>query len=135
LTTKIHAVVDALGSPVALLLAPGQAADITQAEPLLERLGPEALIADKGRRRIRRATREPQHHAGKGCRGRARLARSSDAVDGGSARHHPALGAPWLDLLGLRLYAPGKAFSWRLAFGASGQFHGLMRPTTPTGLR
>jgi len=48
LTTKIHAVVDALGNPVALSLTPGQAADITQAEPLLERLDPEALIADKG---------------------------------------------------------------------------------------
>jgi type IV secretory system conjugative DNA transfer VirD4/TraG family protein len=32
--------------------------------------------------------------------------------------HHPALGAPWLDLLGLRLYAPWKVFSWWLAFGA-----------------
>jgi transposase len=48
LTTKIHAVVDALGNPVALSLTPGQAADITQAEPLLERIEPDALIADKG---------------------------------------------------------------------------------------
>jgi transposase len=48
LTTKIHAVVDALGNPVALSLTPGQAADITQAEPLLEGLEPEAVIADKG---------------------------------------------------------------------------------------
>ena len=48
MTTKIHAVVDALGNPVALSLTPGQAADITQAEPLLERLDPEAVIADKG---------------------------------------------------------------------------------------
>ena len=48
MTTKIHAVVDALGNPVALSLTPGQAADITQAEPLLKRLDPEALIADKG---------------------------------------------------------------------------------------
>ena len=31
---------------------------------------------------------------------------------------HPALGAPWLDLLGLKLYAPWKVFSWWLAFGA-----------------
>ena len=29
-------------------LTPGQTADITQAEPLLERLKPEALLADKG---------------------------------------------------------------------------------------
>jgi transposase len=48
LTTKIHAVVDALGNPVALSLTPGQAADITQAEPLLDELEPEAVIADKG---------------------------------------------------------------------------------------
>ena len=39
---------DALGNPVALSLTPGQAADITQAEPLLEGLEPEALLADKG---------------------------------------------------------------------------------------
>jgi type IV secretion system protein VirD4 len=32
--------------------------------------------------------------------------------------YHPALGAPWLDLLGLKLYAPGQVFSWWLAFGA-----------------
>jgi transposase len=48
LTTKIHAVVDALGNPVALSLTPGQAADITQAEPLLDAIEPEAVIADKG---------------------------------------------------------------------------------------
>src|SRR5271165_6938457 len=48
LTTKIHAIVDALGNPVALSLTPGQAADITQAEPLLDEVGPEAVIADKG---------------------------------------------------------------------------------------
>ena len=48
MTTKIHAVVDALGNPVALSLTPGQAADITQAEPLLEKLEPGALLADKG---------------------------------------------------------------------------------------
>ena len=48
MTTKIHAVVDALGNPVALSLTPGQAADITQAEPLLDRLEPDALLADKG---------------------------------------------------------------------------------------
>lgn len=40
--------VDALGNPVAVSLTPGQAADITQAMPLLEGLAPEAVIADKG---------------------------------------------------------------------------------------
>jgi transposase len=48
LTTKIHAIVDALGNPVALSLTAGQAADITQAEPLLDQVAPDALLADKG---------------------------------------------------------------------------------------
>ena len=56
MTAKIHAVVvsqtrlrhDALGNPAARSLTPGQAAGITQAEPLLEGLEPDALLADKG---------------------------------------------------------------------------------------
>jgi transposase len=48
LTTKIHAVVDALGNPVALSITPGQAADMTQAVPLIDEVEPEAIIADKG---------------------------------------------------------------------------------------
>ena len=48
MTTKIHAIVDALGNPVALSLTPGQTADITQAAPLLAAVEAEALIADKG---------------------------------------------------------------------------------------
>ena len=48
LTTKIHAIVDALGNPVALSLTPGQAADITQAAALLDQVEPEAFLADKG---------------------------------------------------------------------------------------
>ena len=48
MTTKIDAVVDALGNPVALSLTPGQAADITQAQALLGGLEPNALLADKG---------------------------------------------------------------------------------------
>ena len=48
MTTKIHAVVDALGNPVALSLTPGQTADITQAEALLAEIEPQAVIADKG---------------------------------------------------------------------------------------
>lgn len=40
--------VDALGNPVAFTLTPGQAHDITQAEPLLEEINPQALLADKG---------------------------------------------------------------------------------------
>nr|WP_267288095.1 IS5 family transposase [Neokomagataea tanensis] len=47
LTTKIHAVCDALGNPVELEITQGQDADITQAEPLLEKIDPDAFIADK----------------------------------------------------------------------------------------
>src|ERR1700738_1211341 len=36
LTTKIHALVDALGNPVELMLTPGQDHDLTCAEPLIE---------------------------------------------------------------------------------------------------
>src|ERR1700686_1197128 len=47
LTTKIHALVDALGNPVELMLAPGQAHDLACAEPLLENVDPDALLGDK----------------------------------------------------------------------------------------
>ena len=47
MTTKIHALVDALGNPVAFSLTPGQASDLSQAEPLLEDFTPEAFLADK----------------------------------------------------------------------------------------
>lgn len=47
MTTKIHAVVDALGNPVCFSLTPGQASDLGQAEPLLEQIDPRALLADK----------------------------------------------------------------------------------------
>jgi len=48
LTTKIHAIVDALGNPVAISLTPGQATDTTQADPLLDQVAPDAFLADKG---------------------------------------------------------------------------------------
>jgi transposase len=47
-STKIHISVSGLGLPVEIRLTPGQKADITQAEPLLEGYSPEAVIADKG---------------------------------------------------------------------------------------
>src|ERR1700692_4038496 len=47
LTTKIQALVDALGNPVELMLTPGQDHDLTCAEPLIENADPEALIGDK----------------------------------------------------------------------------------------
>ncbi len=46
MTTKIHALVDALGNPVELMLTPGQANDLICAQPLLEESDPEALIGD-----------------------------------------------------------------------------------------
>ena len=47
LTTKIHAICDALGNPAELGITLGQDADITQAEPLLENIDPDAFLADK----------------------------------------------------------------------------------------
>jgi transposase len=40
--------VDGLGNPVEIRLTPGQQADVTQGEALLERHMPDAVIADKG---------------------------------------------------------------------------------------
>jgi transposase len=45
---KIHLAVDALGMPLKLILTGGQAADITQAIPLVEAIGATACLADKG---------------------------------------------------------------------------------------
>ena len=47
MTTKVHALVDALGNPVNLMLTPGQDHDLTCAQPLLEHADPGALLADK----------------------------------------------------------------------------------------
>jgi transposase len=47
LTTKVHALVDASGNPVNLMLTPGQDHDLTCAQPLLENANPRALIGDK----------------------------------------------------------------------------------------
>jgi len=46
-TTKIHAVVDALGYPVRLHLTPGQTHDVTQAPHLLERVTDAHVLADR----------------------------------------------------------------------------------------
>ena len=45
---KIHALTDALGLPVRIILTGGQAADITQAMPLMQNISTRALLADKG---------------------------------------------------------------------------------------
>jgi transposase len=47
LTTKIHALVDALGNPVEVMLSEGQDHDLTCAQSLIEAVDPGALIADK----------------------------------------------------------------------------------------
>ena len=48
MTSKIHAVVDALGNPVDFLITGGQVADVTQAEALLADKEAKYLIGDKG---------------------------------------------------------------------------------------
>src|SRR3989449_5148991 len=47
LSTKIHALVDALGNPVELMLSPGQTNDLICAEALLADSDPAALLGDK----------------------------------------------------------------------------------------
>ena len=47
MTTKIHALVDAIGNPVEVMLSPGQDHDLTCADSLIEAVDPGALIADK----------------------------------------------------------------------------------------
>ncbi|MCC4594490.1 IS5 family transposase [Xanthomonas campestris pv. phormiicola] len=47
LSSKIHAVVDALGNPVAFHLTAGQASDLEGADALLPRLSVGALLADR----------------------------------------------------------------------------------------
>ncbi len=47
-TTKIHAVVDALGNPLRVILSVGQQADMKQAEALLTGYETDAVIADRG---------------------------------------------------------------------------------------
>jgi transposase len=46
LSTKIHALVDALGNPLAVLLTPGQAHDLVGADALLPQMSADLLIAD-----------------------------------------------------------------------------------------
>jgi transposase len=47
LSTKIHALVDALGNPLVFLLTPGQAHDLEGADALLPQMQADALLADK----------------------------------------------------------------------------------------
>ncbi|MDX2049864.1 MAG: IS5 family transposase [Rickettsiaceae bacterium] len=47
-TSKIHALVDALGNPLKFIVTPGQRNDITQGEDLIDGFENTAVIADKG---------------------------------------------------------------------------------------
>jgi transposase len=47
LSTKIHALVDALGNPLSFILTPGQAHDLEGADALLPDMAAEVLLADK----------------------------------------------------------------------------------------
>jgi len=47
-STKLHAVVDALGNPLRLILTPGQKSDIAQGESLIFGDQAQQVIADKG---------------------------------------------------------------------------------------
>jgi transposase len=47
LSTKIHAMVDALGNPLAFLLTAGQAHDLEGADALLPQMQADTLLADK----------------------------------------------------------------------------------------
>ena len=46
--TKVHVGVNGLGLPVKLVLTPGQAADVKQAEELMKGVPAEVVIGDKG---------------------------------------------------------------------------------------
>lgn len=48
MSTKIHAVVDALGNPLRWILTGGEVADITQAPTLIEGLHAQTVVGDKG---------------------------------------------------------------------------------------
>jgi transposase len=47
LSTKIHALVDALGNPLAFMLTPGQAHDLEGTDALLPQMAADTLLADK----------------------------------------------------------------------------------------
>ncbi len=47
MSTKIHALVDALGNPLDFILTPGHARDLEGADALLPDMAAEALLADK----------------------------------------------------------------------------------------
>jgi transposase len=64
LSTKIHALADALGIPTGFLLTPGEAHDLEGADALLPQLRSNVLIADKSFDAEERVI-QPLQHAGK----------------------------------------------------------------------
>jgi transposase len=64
LSTKIHALVDALGNPLAFFLTPGQVHDLAGADALLPQMAADLLIADKAFDADRRVI-QPLRAAGK----------------------------------------------------------------------
>jgi transposase len=64
LSTKIHALADALGNPLAFLLTPGQTHDLVGADALLPQMAADTLIGDKAFDADARV-REPLAAAGK----------------------------------------------------------------------
>lgn len=66
LSTKIHALVDALGNPLAFLLTPGQAHDLVGADALLPQMIANRLIADRACDADARVL-DPLARAGKGA--------------------------------------------------------------------
>jgi len=64
LSTKIHAIVDALGNPIGFHLTGGQACDLEGADILLPGLAADTLLADKGFDADKRVL-EPLANAGK----------------------------------------------------------------------
>jgi transposase len=66
LSTKIHALVDALGNPLAFLLTPGQAHDLDGADTLLPQMTADRLIADRAYDADARVL-NPLARAGKGA--------------------------------------------------------------------
>ena len=64
MSTKIHALADALGNPLAFLLTPGQTHDLVGADALLPQMAADTLIGDKAFDADARV-REPLAAAGK----------------------------------------------------------------------
>jgi transposase len=77
----VHAAVNGLGLPVKLVLTPGQAADVAQAETLIEGVPFAVVIADKGydSRRLVRVIRARGAEAVIPARSNAKVPRMIDA--------------------------------------------------------